>query len=221
MFIGHYGVSFAAKRVAPRVSLGVLFLAVQALDLVFAVDVITGAEKMRIVPHFTAYNPYDLVSMAWSHSLFAAVVWSILLAIAWWFIARDAPQRRKESAVVGVAVLSHWLLDLPMHTPDLQLVTWSETRVGFGLWNHRELALAAELITLLAGVALYVRSIPAATSAGRWLTWVFVAVLFVLGVTTPLQPDPPSTLIWAFQALFAYAALAYVAGRIDRARART
>jgi hypothetical protein len=220
MFIGHYGVSFAAKRFAPRVSLGVFFLAVQALDVVFAVDVMTGAEKMRIVPHFTAYNPYELYSMAWSHSLFAAGVWSLLLALLWWFIARDAPERGKESAVVGLAVLSHWLLDLPMHTADLQLVPWSATRVGFGLWNHRELAIAAEILALLLGVVVYVRSVLAASATGRWLTWAFVAVLVALGVTTPFQPDPASTRSWAFQALFAYAVLAYVAARIDRARVR-
>jgi hypothetical protein len=34
MFVGHYGVSFAAKKVAPSVSLAVLFLAVQLLDVV-------------------------------------------------------------------------------------------------------------------------------------------------------------------------------------------
>jgi hypothetical protein len=221
MFIGHYGVSFAAKRVAPRVSLGVLFLAVQAIDLVFCFDLMTGAEKMRLVPHFTAYNPYDLYQMGWSHSLFAALLWSLVVAVGWSFLARGAPERLKESLVVGAAVFSHWLLDLPMHTADLQLVPWSATRVGFGLWNHRDLALAAELVTLLVGVLIYVRSIPAASAAGRWLTWVFVAVLFALGVTTPFQPVPATTLAFAVQALFAYAVLAYVAARIDRARTRT
>src|SRR5260370_5127962 len=56
MFIGHYGVSFAAKRFTPRTSLGVLVLAVQLLDVLFAVFVLAGVEKMRIVPGFTEYN---------------------------------------------------------------------------------------------------------------------------------------------------------------------
>ena len=60
MFIGHYGVSFAAKRFAPRTSLGVLFLAVQLLDVLFAIFVFAGIEKLRIVPGFTEYNAYDL-----------------------------------------------------------------------------------------------------------------------------------------------------------------
>jgi len=35
MFIGHFGVGFAAKQVAPRVSLGTAFLAAQFLDLLW------------------------------------------------------------------------------------------------------------------------------------------------------------------------------------------
>jgi len=218
VFIGHYGVSFASKSVAPRVSLGALFVAVQALDVVFSVDLLDGVEKMRIVPHFTAYNPYDLYSMPWSHSLLAAAAWSIVGAIVWWFVARASPERAKESFVVGLAVLSHWVLDLPMHTRDLQLSPWSETRVGLGLWNHRGAALAAEVIVFLLGVATYVRALPAPSARGRRTTWVFVAVLLALAVATPFLPDPPSTTMWAVQALFAYVVLAVAAARVDAAR---
>jgi len=75
VFVGHYGVSLAAKRWAPRLSLGWLFLAVQALDLLFATFVLAGVEKMAIVPGFTAYNPYDLFFMPYSHSLLGAFGW--------------------------------------------------------------------------------------------------------------------------------------------------
>jgi hypothetical protein len=218
VFIGHYGVSFAAKRWAPRVSLGVLFVAVQALDVVFSVDVVTGAEKMRITPHFTAYNPYDLYWMPWSHSLLAALAWSVALALVWLIVARGVKGRGREAIVVGLAVLSHWILDLPMHTRDLQIVPWSATRVGLGLWNHRGAALATELIVFVFGVACYVRSFPAKDARGRRPMQIFVAVLFVLTVVTPYLPDPSSTFAWAAQAFFAYALLAYVAARIDRAR---
>ena len=46
MFVGHYGVSFAIKRAAPRISLGTLFLAVQLLDVLFSAFVLLGIEKM-------------------------------------------------------------------------------------------------------------------------------------------------------------------------------
>ena len=218
MFVGHYGAAFAAKRWAPRVSLGVLFVAVQLVDVLFCLALLTGVEKMRIVPHFTAYNPYDLYSMPWTHSLLAAIGWSLLAAIGWAiFGARE--DRARASIVVGLAVLSHWLLDLPMHTPDLQLVPWSATRVGFGHWHHRGVSLACELVVLLFGVGLYVWALPAHTERGRRRVWAFVALLVVLGAVTPFLPDPPGIVVWSLQALFAYVALAWVAARVDRARA--
>lgn len=218
MFIGHYGVSFAVKRAAPNVSLGVLFVAAQALDVIFAVDVMDGLEKMRIVPHFTAYNPYDLYWMPWSHSLFAAALWSVLAAASWWAFTSKSSARLTASLVVGVAVLSHWLLDFPVHTPDLQLWPWSETRVGLGLWNHRNAALAAELLTLLLGVALYLGVAPGPTRAGRLATWGFVGALGLVTLATPFLPAPASTTGWAVQALLAYLLLALLAAGVDRAR---
>jgi hypothetical protein len=91
MFIGHYGVSFAAKRFAPRTSLGVFFLAVQTLDVLFAVFVFAGVEKLRIIPGFTEYNAYDLYFMPYSHSLAGALAWSVAAGgLAWALDGRRA-----------------------------------------------------------------------------------------------------------------------------------
>ncbi|HEY7376310.1 MAG TPA: hypothetical protein VIF57_29390, partial [Polyangia bacterium] len=73
--------SLAAKRWAPSLSLGWLFLAVQMLDVLFASFVLVGVEKLAIVPGFTAYNPYDLIFMPYSHSLVGALVWSVVFGL--------------------------------------------------------------------------------------------------------------------------------------------
>jgi hypothetical protein len=78
MFIGHYGVSFAAKRFTPRTSLGSLFLSGQLLDVLFSIFVLAGLEQLRIVPGFTAYNPYDLVYMSLSHSFVGSLAWAAI-----------------------------------------------------------------------------------------------------------------------------------------------
>ncbi len=44
MFIGHYGAGRAAKKLAPRVSLGTLILAVQFIDLLWPIFVLLGIE---------------------------------------------------------------------------------------------------------------------------------------------------------------------------------
>jgi hypothetical protein len=59
MFVGHYAVSFAAKRIDQSVPLWVLFVAVQLLDVFWAPFILPGIEKVRIVPGITASNPQD------------------------------------------------------------------------------------------------------------------------------------------------------------------
>src|SRR3982074_3644682 len=113
MLIGHYGVSFVAKRFIPRTSLGSLFLAVQLLDVLFGIFVLAGVEKLRIVPGYTEYNAYDLYYMPYSHRLVGALGWSVaagLVALA--FV------RRRTAIWIAAAVFSHFILDVPMHTPD-------------------------------------------------------------------------------------------------------
>src|SRR5437879_10079759 len=50
MFVGHYGVSFAARSVEKTIPLWVLFLAVQLLDVFWSGFVLAGLEKVRIAP---------------------------------------------------------------------------------------------------------------------------------------------------------------------------
>jgi hypothetical protein len=223
MFVGHYGVSFAGKKPAPRLSLGALFLAVQLLDILFAVFVLLGIEKFRIVPGFTKFNPYDLYWMPFSHSLLGALLWSTattLVALVALRRLRWSRDRRVAAGVLGAAVFSHWLLDLPMHTPDMPLfLDAGSPKVGLGLWNHPALALAAELLVLGAGFALYLRATRPVSARGTVGAWVFAGLLVALTLATPLFPVPPSDRAFAIQALVLYLALAALAQWVDRGRA--
>jgi hypothetical protein len=215
MFIGHYGVSFAAKRWAPRLSLGWLFLAVQLLDVLFSIFVLAGVEKMRIVPGFTAVNPYDLYSMPYTHGLVGALGWSVLAAVA----ARAWLGRGggRAALVVGACVFSHWLLDLPMHTPDMPLLGDGSARIGLGLWRYRELTIAAEVVTFAAGALLWLPATGGLVRA-RTGTVVFVLALTALAIATPFMPPPSGPTGFAFSALAAYGLLAGTAAWLDRAR---
>src|SRR5215467_10789708 len=107
MFIGHYGVAFAAKAAAPRVPLGVYFIAVQLLDVLFSLFVLAGIERLRIVPGFTQYNPYVLEFMPYTHSLVGALCWSAVAGTGWYLARRNT----REGLVVAGAVFSHFVLD--------------------------------------------------------------------------------------------------------------
>ena len=128
-----------------------------------------GIEKMRIVPGFTEYNAYDLYFMPYSHSL----VGIPLLGRArrgWAFSSSDGP-RSPVQPMVGLAVFSHFLLDVPMHTPDMPLLGDSPPPGGLlGLWNHRWWALGAEVAVLGGGLLLYLRASRPRTPRGRWVT---------------------------------------------------
>ncbi len=76
MFIGHYGVSLAAKRLDARLPLGWLFLAVQLPDILWAVLFLLGVEKARIIPAQTAVMAVDLYYIPYSHSLVASLLWA-------------------------------------------------------------------------------------------------------------------------------------------------
>src|SRR5215813_9679940 len=208
MFIGHYGVSLAAKRWSPRLSLGVLFVAVQFLDVLFSIFVLAGIEKMAIVHGFTAYNSYDLHWMPYSHSLVGAIVWSLFAGAVCWLVVRRFPSqdRRIAAVVLGAAVFSHFVLDFPVHTPDLPL--WpgaGAPRIGLGLWNSRIATILSELAVFIAGSVIYLRSSRARSHAVRLGTIVFFAFLILVLLGTSFQPDPASGQAFAVRALIAYA----------------
>ncbi len=74
MFVGHIGIGFAAKRAAPRASLGVLLAAALMLDLLWPVFLMAGWERVRIEPGNTSFTPLAFVHYPISHSLLAALV---------------------------------------------------------------------------------------------------------------------------------------------------
>jgi hypothetical protein len=121
------------------------------------------------------------------------------------------------AAWLAAAVLSHWLLDLLVHRPDLPLYGDS-MKVGLGLWNVPAVALALEMITLFGGLWLYLERTTARNAVGRYGPVVFVVTMLVIQLATSAGPPPPSTAALAWSALGAYLGFALVAGWIDRQR---
>ena len=201
MFVGHYGVSFAAKKVAPTVPLWVLFLAVQLLDILWAPCILLGIEKVRIVPGITASNPLDLYYMPYTHSLVAALVWSCVGGFAYQFLA--SPAHRQASVVVGFAVFSHWILDFVVHRPDLPMYD-NSAKVGLGLWNAPALAFGLEAALLFGGVWLCLQG-RLARSLG---TLAFGILMLAIQAYVFFGPPPASDRAAASTALIAYAIFA-------------
>lgn len=187
MFIGHFAVALAAKKAAPRASLGMLVVASQWIDLVWPWLVLFGWERVRIDPGNTRYTPLDFEDYPITHSLTAVLAWSLLLAAIYYAVRKY----RRESLVIGAAVLSHWLLDWITHRPDLPLYPGG-SKVGLGLWNSVAGTMILEGLLFAAGLAIYLRTTRAKDKMGAIAFWAFAAFLALIWLANSFGPPPPN-----------------------------
>lgn len=210
MFIGHFALGFAAKRAAPRASLGTLFLAAQFIDLLWPTFLLLGLERVRIDPGLSG-APLDFVHYPISHSLLAALGWGALLGVVYFALT----QRRREAWIVGLLVVSHWMLDFLVHRPDLPLLFDGGPKLGLGLWDRPGVELALELALFAACFAVYLRT-RSGHGAG-WKAWALAAFLVVIQIGNAFGPPPPSVeaIAWVGQAQWLLVAAGYW---VDRPR---
>jgi membrane-bound metal-dependent hydrolase YbcI (DUF457 family) len=206
-------VALAAKRAAPEVSLGTLFLAAQLADLVWPTLVLLGMESFSIRPGITAVTPLDFTRYPYSHSLVGMAGWGAALGVAYFLWKRKA----WGAAILFAVVLSHWLLDFVSHRPDLPLTLTGAERFGLGLWHSRLATLAVEGGLFAACVWYYARITRPADRTGRWSFIAFVVFLVVVYVANVFGPPPPSVaaVAWSAQAIWLLVAWGYW---IDRHR---
>jgi hypothetical protein len=188
MFVGHYGVAFAAKSKRNKIPLWVLFVAVQFLDYVWAIFVLLGIEKLRVIKGFTAGSMLDAYYMPYSHSLIAALVWSGAAFLIYKLVVGQKASNTA-AVIVAFAVFSHWILDLIAHPHDLAI--YDDTlKVGFGLWNYKGVEFAVEIALLAAGIALYLARNPI-FAMRRWGVISFGIILIVVQVGDTFVPRAP------------------------------
>jgi membrane-bound metal-dependent hydrolase YbcI (DUF457 family) len=191
VFIGHFALGYAAKRWAPRLSLAVLFGAAVFADVLWPVLVALGLEQVRIAPGYTAFTPLEFISYPYSHSLLTLTIWGALLA---WIVTRARDTRA--FLIVLTLVVSHWVLDVITHAPDMPLYPGGR-KFGFGLWNSIAATVAVETVMFAAGVWIYTRVTTPRDRVGRWAfvgITAFLAFGFLANMNAP--PPPSVTAIW-------------------------
>jgi len=160
--IGHCAIAMAAKPLGPKIPVGILMIATLLLDILATIFMFIGIEGGEKVG-----NP-------WSHGLFMSLIWSSIAAL----LAGTVYHSSRSGAVAGIAVFSHWILDLVSHPipfpsfswrswhwdnghalpPDLPLLFANSRRVGLGLYNSISAVAATELEVgmFVLGTAVYV-----------------------------------------------------------------
>lgn len=153
---GHLGVAFAAKPATPKAPLWALLVVSEALDILSMGFVAVGIEKMAESQTNFRQGVQIMTpgSIPWSHGLFMSMVWSLLFGGLAYLLTRD----RRSSAITGLVVFSHWVLDFIVHLPDLPLLFAGSPEVGLGLWASGPGFVASmilEFVLLGGGVAIY------------------------------------------------------------------
>jgi hypothetical protein len=212
MFVGHLALALGAKKIEPRVPLGAAVAASYGLDLLWPILLLFGAESVRVQVGDTAFTNLSFTSYPWSHSLLLVAGWSGLTML----VARRAYGSARISKILGGLVLSHWVLDVITHRPDLPLWPGGPV-VGLGLWNSIAATVVVEGTLLAAGLWLYLRASTARDRIGRLALTILVAVTSLIWVSQPWSPPPPSAAAVAWGALILWL-LPVWAGWIDAHR---
>lgn len=214
MFLGHFGVAFAAKRAVPAASLGTLFIACELVDLLWPVLLLAGIEKVAITPGITRFTPLDFQHYPWSHSLVMVAVWALLFAGVYF----SKEKKWLAAAVLALVVLSHWFLDLVVHRPDLPLAPGSDVKVGFGLWNSIAGTLIVEGALFVVGVRFYLAGSQAKDRVGHWALYGLLLFLVLAYIGAAFGPPPPSVPAVAWVGLAGGGVTAALGYWVDRHR---
>lgn len=127
MYAGHFAAGLAIKARVPEAPTWGLILGVGVLDVLFGPFVLLGIERATVTPGISPGFSLDYID--WSHSLLMSLLWSGLFALGFWRFGR------RVAWAMALAVFSHFLLDIPMHPPDLALWPGAGTHLGLGLWR--------------------------------------------------------------------------------------
>jgi hypothetical protein len=195
MFIGHFAMGMAGKKIEPAVSLGTLFLAAQFLDLLWPTLLLLDAEHVSIEPGVSKVTPLAFTDYPISHSLLAVLGWSIVFGVIYFLITKN----RKGSILVGALVLSHWILDVIVHIPGLPLYPGDSPKVGLGLWNSMTWTVLVEGIIFISGIVIYVNTKRTLNERVNWRFWSLVVFLVIIHIMNFVGPPPPSVaaIAWA------------------------
>ncbi|MCI5043527.1 MAG: hypothetical protein MRY72_02420 [Aquisalinus sp.] len=215
MFVGHYGPALMGKAAAKSVKLWHLFLAVQIVDVFWAIFIMAGIEEARVVPGFLEASHLDLYHMPYTHSLVATLVWMLAGLMLYRFVRPSAGWAG--AVIIALAIGSHWLTDLVVHTQDLPIML-EGPKVGLGLWESLLWSQVAEVSLLLVGMIFYLRTTSPKSGFGSIAPWLLFGFLLLLQAYNQIAPPPENIQEMAPLALASYLILAGAAALTDMTR---
>jgi membrane-bound metal-dependent hydrolase YbcI (DUF457 family) len=130
--VDHAATALLIKRRFPAVSMTPLLVSVQAMELAWVVLNYAGIELTTTSATVRTVADIHLTYIPFSHSV-ATVLAAAL--VVWWAIERILGQRALGRAI-AIGIVSHLVLDIATHAPDLALWPGSPfERLGLGLYS--------------------------------------------------------------------------------------
>lgn len=194
MFIGHFAVGIAGRRLTPRAGLGWWLTSVIFLDMVWPVLVLLGLEHVEIVQSSNPFLTLSFTDYPISHSLVGAAAWAAIFAGVWRLVKGGAGG----GWLLAGGVLSHWVLDVVSHLPDMPVLPHGPY-LGLALWKSVPATIIVETAMFAGAIAYYARR-----GSTRPAFWILVAVLYALYVVSVLSPPPPSVAAVAWTGIVAW-----------------
>jgi len=219
MFIGHYGIGLALKKVEPRLSLGLLIFGAIMLDILFGLLLLFGIEHAKIVPGATVVSPFEFYDYPLSHSAVGAIIWATAGFLVYWlWPGGDRAQRKRPAFILAIAIFSHFILDVVSHTPDMTIFGNNSPTLGLSLWNSLAGTMIVELGLLFIGIYLYSGANHSVSSSGKYGFALMILILVVLYIGNIFGPPPPDMISVAVTMTAGQLALVTLAFWVDRNR---
>jgi len=219
MFVGHYGIGLALKKVEPRLSLGVLIFGAIMLDILFGLFLLSGIEHAKIVPGATVVSPFEFYDYPYSHSALGAIMWATAGFLVYWlWPSGNRTQRKRPAFILAIAIFSHFILDVISHTPDMTISGNNSPILGLSLWNSLAGTMIVEIGLMFIGIALYKSVTHSVSSAGKYGFALMILILMVLFIGNIFAPAPPDMISVAVTMTAGQLALVALAFWVDRNR---
>lgn len=189
MFAGHLGAGLALKKIDKKTNLGWFFLSALFADILFWILTLAGIEK-GIIPE--DYNTKHFLTFVYpySHSLISTIILSLIT----FFAARLFTKDNKTSFAISLGILSHFILDLIVHIPDLPLISNDSVKIGFGLWNNILIASIAEFLITISGLYIYLKATKPLTKAGKFGIPVLIIIIAIISLTGQMFSPKPENI---------------------------
>jgi len=160
-----------------------------------------GLEQAYVPADFSRLH-YLRFSFPYSHGLLASFLWSAAALLAKYFWRNH--NGTKIGTIIGLAVFSHFTLDLIVHDRELPATGRESAKLGFGLWNHMAAACALKMMLVVVALAL---DFPVASKgfkgrAGVSILMVVLSALTVVAMTTSTPPHLTTAATWVLPRLY-------------------